>query len=41
VTYAVLANAFGATLGAEEPTVVNAAEAEGMTKPATARSVVA
>jgi cytosine permease len=41
VVYAALAKAFGRALGAEEPTVVNAAEAEGMNKSAAAPSVVA
>jgi cytosine permease len=41
VTYVLLAKGFGASLGAEEPTAVNAAEAEGVTKSAAAPSVVA
>ncbi|WNV75208.1 cytosine permease [Geodermatophilus sp. DSM 44513] len=41
VTYALLAKGFGGALGAEEPTLVNAAEAEGITKPTAAPSVVA
>jgi cytosine permease len=36
VSYAILAKAFGAALGAEEPAVPNTAEAEGVTKTAAA-----
>ncbi|WP_176832510.1 cytosine permease [Geodermatophilus sp. DSM 45219] len=41
VTYGLLTKTVGPSLGAEEPSVVNAAEAEGMTKPAAAPSVAA
>jgi cytosine permease len=40
VSYALLAKGFGSTLGAEEPTVPNTAEAEGMTKTAATKPSV-